>query len=171
MRLAEAKRSSTPARTELSAWNGLTAERAKVTSSAAPRPRLRGHDRAVRSTTPAPGDAVLAARRARPPRMRADDGHAASNPPSGIRARIRRCGEHGVLKEFRDFALRGNVVDLAVAIVIGTAFTSLVQAFVPSFISPLISMFVGKSGSSTCTSRSTAPTSCTARSCRRSSRS
>jgi len=52
----------------------------------------------------------------------------------------------GVLKEFRDFALRGNVVDLAVAIVIGTAFTALVQAFVTSFISPLISMFVGKSG-------------------------
>jgi large conductance mechanosensitive channel len=50
------------------------------------------------------------------------------------------------LKEFRDFALRGNVVDLAVAIVIGTAFTALVQAFVTSFISPLISMFVGKSG-------------------------
>ena len=52
----------------------------------------------------------------------------------------------GILKEFRDFALRGNVVDLAVAIVIGTAFTALVQAFVSSFISPLISMFVGKSG-------------------------
>ena len=52
----------------------------------------------------------------------------------------------GILKEFRDFALRGNVVDLAVAIVIGTAFTQLVQQFVSSFISPLISMFVGKSG-------------------------
>jgi large conductance mechanosensitive channel len=51
-----------------------------------------------------------------------------------------------MLKEFRDFALRGNVVDLAVAIVIGTAFTQLVQQFVSSFISPLISMFVGKSG-------------------------
>jgi large conductance mechanosensitive channel len=51
-----------------------------------------------------------------------------------------------VLKEFRDFALRGNVVDLAVAIVIGTAFTQLVQQFVSSFISPLISMFFGKSG-------------------------
>jgi large conductance mechanosensitive channel len=50
------------------------------------------------------------------------------------------------LKEFRDFALRGNVVDLAVAIVIGTAFTALVQAFVTSFVSPLISMFAGKSG-------------------------
>jgi large conductance mechanosensitive channel len=52
----------------------------------------------------------------------------------------------GILKEFRDFVLRGNVVDLAVAIVIGTAFTDLVKVFVASFISPLISMFVGKSG-------------------------
>jgi large conductance mechanosensitive channel len=51
-----------------------------------------------------------------------------------------------MLKEFRDFALRGNVVDLAVAIVIGTAFTALVQTFVTAFISPLIAMFVGKSG-------------------------
>jgi large conductance mechanosensitive channel len=51
-----------------------------------------------------------------------------------------------MLKEFRDFALRGNVVDLAVAIVIGTAFTQLVQSFVSSFVSPLISMFVGESG-------------------------
>ena len=52
----------------------------------------------------------------------------------------------GVLKEFRDFVLRGNVVDLAVAIVLGTAFTQVVQAFVASFISPLLSMLVGKSG-------------------------
>jgi large conductance mechanosensitive channel len=51
-----------------------------------------------------------------------------------------------ILKEFRDFVLRGNVVELAVAIVIGTAFTQLVQAFVAAFVSPLISMFVGKSG-------------------------
>jgi large conductance mechanosensitive channel len=52
----------------------------------------------------------------------------------------------GVLKEFRDFVLRGNVVDLAVAVVIGAAFTALVQSFVRSFISPLIAAFAGKSG-------------------------
>jgi large conductance mechanosensitive channel len=52
----------------------------------------------------------------------------------------------GILNEFRDFALRGNVVDLAVAVVIGTAFTQLVQTFVTAFVSPLISMFVGESG-------------------------
>ena len=51
-----------------------------------------------------------------------------------------------ILKEFRDFALRGNVVELAVAIVIGTAFTQLVQVFVAAFVSPLISMFAGKTG-------------------------
>jgi large conductance mechanosensitive channel len=50
------------------------------------------------------------------------------------------------LKQFRDFALRGNVVELAVAIVIGTAFTQLVQVFVASFVSPLISMFAGRTG-------------------------
>jgi large conductance mechanosensitive channel len=38
------------------------------------------------------------------------------------------------------------VVDLAVAVVIGTAFTQLVETFVTAFISPLISMFVGESG-------------------------
>jgi large conductance mechanosensitive channel len=57
---------------------------------------------------------------------------------------VRRLPE--ILKEFRAFVLRGNVVDLAVAIVIGAAFTALVQSFVSSFISPLISMFAGKSG-------------------------
>jgi large conductance mechanosensitive channel len=62
-------------------------------------------------------------------------------------ARIRGVtGLTATLKEFRDFALRGNVVDLAVAVVIGTAFTQLVQTFVTAFVSPLISMFVGESG-------------------------
>jgi large conductance mechanosensitive channel len=52
----------------------------------------------------------------------------------------------GILKEFRDFVLRGNVVELAVAFVIGAAFTLVVQTFVASFVSPLISMFVGENG-------------------------
>jgi large conductance mechanosensitive channel len=55
-------------------------------------------------------------------------------------------GLPGVLTEFRDFIMRGNVVELAVAFVIGAAFTALVQSFVASFISPLITMFVGKTG-------------------------
>src|SRR5215472_5395666 len=44
----------------------------------------------------------------------------------------------GLLKEFRDFILRGNVVDLAVGIVIGAAFTTVVNGFVNDIISPLI---------------------------------
>jgi large conductance mechanosensitive channel len=44
----------------------------------------------------------------------------------------------GLLKEFREFILRGNVVDLAVGIVIGAAFTSVVSGFVNDIINPLI---------------------------------
>lgn len=44
---------------------------------------------------------------------------------------------------FRKFILRGNVVDLAVGIVIGAAFTGVVQALVKSLITPLIGVFGG----------------------------
>ena len=43
-----------------------------------------------------------------------------------------------MLKGFRDFILRGNVVDLAVAVVVGTAFAAIVTAFTKSLIEPLI---------------------------------
>jgi large conductance mechanosensitive channel len=43
-----------------------------------------------------------------------------------------------VLKGFKDFILRGNVVDLAVAVVVGAAFTSIVSAFTAGIIEPLI---------------------------------
>lgn len=49
-----------------------------------------------------------------------------------------------MLKGFRDFILRGNVVDLAVAVVMGTAFNAVVTQFVTSIITPLISATVGK---------------------------
>jgi large conductance mechanosensitive channel len=49
-----------------------------------------------------------------------------------------------MIKEFRDFILRGNVVDLAVAVVIGTAFTAVVTGFVSAFITPLIAAIGGK---------------------------
>jgi large conductance mechanosensitive channel len=49
-----------------------------------------------------------------------------------------------MLSDFKKFVLRGNVVDLAVAIVIGTAFTAMVAAFVKSFITPLIAAIFGK---------------------------
>ena len=44
---------------------------------------------------------------------------------------------------FRKFILRGNVIDLAVAVVIGAAFGAVVQALVKSFITPLIGAFGG----------------------------
>jgi len=43
-----------------------------------------------------------------------------------------------MLKGFKEFLLRGNIVDLAVAVVIGTAFTALVTKFTESIINPLI---------------------------------
>ena len=49
-----------------------------------------------------------------------------------------------MLKEFRDFVLRGNVVELAVAVVIGAAFGAVVTAFVASFVTPLIAAIGGK---------------------------
>jgi large conductance mechanosensitive channel len=49
-----------------------------------------------------------------------------------------------MLKEFRDFVLRGNVVDLAVAVVIGAAFGAVVSALVADFITPLIAAIGGQ---------------------------
>jgi len=45
---------------------------------------------------------------------------------------------------FKNFILRGNLVDLAVAVVIGAQFSSLVKQFVQSFISPLLALIGGK---------------------------
>jgi len=49
-----------------------------------------------------------------------------------------------VLKGFRDFIMRGNVLDLAVAVVIGAAFTLIIDAFIKGIVSPLISAIFGK---------------------------
>lgn len=46
-----------------------------------------------------------------------------------------------MFSEFKKFILRGNVVDLAVAVVIGAAFNSVVQSFVKDMITPLVSAF------------------------------
>jgi len=48
-----------------------------------------------------------------------------------------------LIKEFREFINRGNVVDLAVAVVIGAAFTAIVNSVVNDLIMPLISLFTG----------------------------
>jgi len=49
-----------------------------------------------------------------------------------------------MLKGFRDFILRGNVVDLAVAVVIGAAFTQVVNSLVKNIINPVIAAVAGK---------------------------
>jgi large conductance mechanosensitive channel len=49
-----------------------------------------------------------------------------------------------MLKGFRDFVLRGNVVDLAVAVVIGAAFGAVVTAFVENIVTPLIAAIIGE---------------------------
>jgi large conductance mechanosensitive channel len=50
------------------------------------------------------------------------------------------------MKGFRTFLLRGNVVDLAVGIVIGAAFTALVTAFVKAFLTPIVGLASGATG-------------------------
>lgn len=47
------------------------------------------------------------------------------------------------MQGFRQFILRGNVVDLGVGIVIGQAFNSVVQSFVASFLTPLLAVLTG----------------------------
>ena len=49
-----------------------------------------------------------------------------------------------MLKEFRDFIMRGNVVELAVAVVMGAAFGAVITAFSAAFITPLIALLGGK---------------------------
>ena len=49
-----------------------------------------------------------------------------------------------MLSDFKKFVLRGNVVDLAVAVVVGVAFTAMITAFVADFITPLIAAIFGK---------------------------
>jgi large conductance mechanosensitive channel len=48
------------------------------------------------------------------------------------------------MKDFKQFLLRGNVVDLAVGIVIGVAFGAVITAFVAAFLTPLIALLVGE---------------------------
>ena len=66
--------------------------------------------------------------------------------PSGSRRREQighRGRETSVLKGFKDFILRGNVVELAVAVVIGVAFGAVVNSVVTNLITPLIALVGG----------------------------
>lgn len=49
-----------------------------------------------------------------------------------------------MIKGFKEFLLRGNVIDLAVAVIIGAAFTAIVTSFVTNIVTPLIAAIVGK---------------------------
>jgi large conductance mechanosensitive channel len=49
-----------------------------------------------------------------------------------------------VIKEFRDFLMRGNLVELAVAFVMGLAFAALVNSLVDNLVMPIVAMIIGK---------------------------
>ena len=51
----------------------------------------------------------------------------------------------GMIKEFKDFAMKGNVVDLAVAVIIGGAFGVIVTALVDKILMPIIGSLIGQS--------------------------
>ena len=48
-----------------------------------------------------------------------------------------------IMQEFREFAIKGNMVDLAVAVVIGTAFAKIVDSLVKDVVTPVIGLFLG----------------------------
>lgn len=64
--------------------------------------------------------------------------------PAGNRS-VRKLLKRGqyVIKEFKDFIAKGNVMDLAVGIIIGAAFTAIVTSLVENLIQPLIGLFMG----------------------------
>ena len=49
----------------------------------------------------------------------------------------------GMIKEFREFAMRGNVVDLAVGVIIGAAFGKIVSSLVADIIMPPLGLLIG----------------------------
>src|SRR4051794_3254274 len=49
----------------------------------------------------------------------------------------------GLLKEFREFAVKGNVIDLAVGVIIGAAFGRIVDSVIKDLIMPLIALMIG----------------------------
>lgn len=51
-----------------------------------------------------------------------------------------------MIKEFKEFAMKGNIVDLAVAVIIGGAFGKIVTALTDSLIMPIIALVLGKGG-------------------------
>ena len=58
---------------------------------------------------------------------------------------MKRRNKMGMMKEFRDFAVRGNVVDMAVGVVIGGAFGKIISSLVENIIMPPIGLITGSS--------------------------
>ena len=52
--------------------------------------------------------------------------------------------QSGFVKEFRDFIARGNVIDLAIGVIIGAAFTRIVTSLVEGILTPFIGLFTGR---------------------------
>lgn len=50
----------------------------------------------------------------------------------------------GMLKEFKEFATKGNVMDLAVAVIIGTAFGAIITALTDKILMPIVGSFIGQ---------------------------
>jgi len=50
----------------------------------------------------------------------------------------------GLVKEFKEFALKGNMIDLAIAVVIGAAFAKIITSFVDNILMPPLGLLVGK---------------------------
>jgi large conductance mechanosensitive channel len=70
--------------------------------------------------------------------------HEAASPlTAGKAAAAALIGRDAMLKEFKEFALKGNVVDLAVGIIIGAAFTAIVSSLVDDIIMPPIGLLTG----------------------------
>ena len=69
-----------------------------------------------------------------------------------------------MIREFRDFLLRGNIVELAVAFMIGAAFALVVKSLNDNLLTPIIAKMAASPTSARCSSRSTGPSSATARS-------
>ena len=56
----------------------------------------------------------------------------------------------GIVKEFKEFALQGNLFDMAVGVLIGGVFKDLVSSFTNNIIMPIISIFTGSVDFSSC---------------------
>ncbi len=77
-------------------------------------------------------------------RFGAHHAHRACNTFLRSKVGDRRLSVRNTLNEFKAFILRGNVVDLAVAVIIGAAFAGIITAFTNDIISPLLAVFGGK---------------------------